>query len=84
MLDKPVALKHIVRVRWKRLAEAPVRKILTAHLQQSFDTIQRETGGIESQWTMFSTSIAEAAALRCGCKVVGACGGVKTRTSMGR
>lgn len=34
--------------------------------------ILREARGIDLEWTMFSASIAEAAALSCGCKVSGA------------
>uniref|UniRef100_A0A669BJZ3 Reverse transcriptase domain-containing protein n=1 Tax=Oreochromis niloticus TaxID=8128 RepID=A0A669BJZ3_ORENI len=79
-LDRPGAPKRVVRVCWERLAEAPVRKIFNAHLRQSFNSIPRETGDIESEWTMFSVSIAEAAALSCGRKVVGACRGGNPRT----
>ncbi|XP_065327683.1 scavenger receptor cysteine-rich type 1 protein M130-like [Pelmatolapia mariae] len=60
--------------------EAPVHEIFNSHLRQSFNSIPRETGDIESEWTMFSTSIAEAAALSCGRKVVGACHGGNPRT----
>ncbi|XP_076740219.1 uncharacterized protein LOC143418639 [Maylandia zebra] len=79
-LDRPGAPKRVVRVCWERLAEAPVREIFNAHLRQSFNSIPRETGDIESEWTMFSVSIAEAAALSCGRKVVGACRGGNPRT----
>uniref|UniRef100_A0A669C209 Reverse transcriptase domain-containing protein n=1 Tax=Oreochromis niloticus TaxID=8128 RepID=A0A669C209_ORENI len=79
-LDRPGAPKRVVRVCWERLAEAPVREIFNAHLRQSFNNISRETGDIESEWTMFSVSIAEAAALSCGRKVVGACRGGNPRT----
>lgn len=37
---------------------------------QSFVSIQRETGNIESKWTMFSASIAKAAALSCRCNII--------------
>uniref|UniRef100_A0A3P9BAT4 PH domain-containing protein n=1 Tax=Maylandia zebra TaxID=106582 RepID=A0A3P9BAT4_9CICH len=49
-------------------------------LRQSFNSIPRETGDIESEWTMFSISIDEVAALSCGRKVVGACRGGNPRT----
>lgn len=53
-------------VRWEHLAEALVSKIFNSHLWQSFDSIPKDTGHTESEWTMFSTSNAEAAALSCG------------------
>ncbi|KAK2823344.1 hypothetical protein Q7C36_019944 [Tachysurus vachellii] len=65
--------KRTVRVRWERLAESPVREIFNSHLRQSFNQIPREVGDIESEWTMFSTSIVDAAARSCGRKVSGAC-----------
>uniref|UniRef100_A0A669BVU6 Endonuclease/exonuclease/phosphatase domain-containing protein n=1 Tax=Oreochromis niloticus TaxID=8128 RepID=A0A669BVU6_ORENI len=79
-LDRPGPPKRVVRVCWERLAEAPVREIFNAHLRQSFNSIPRETGDIESEWTMFSISIAEAAALSCGRKVVAACHGGNPQT----
>lgn len=72
--------KRTVRVCWERLAESPVRKIFNSHLRQSYDQIPREAGDIESEWTMFSTSIVEAAARSCGRKVSGACRGGNPRT----
>lgn len=38
-----------------------------------FNSIPRETGDTESKWSTFRTKTAEAAALSCGRKVVGAC-----------
>ncbi|KAL3995758.1 serine/threonine kinase 4 [Sarotherodon galilaeus] len=77
-LHRPGAPKHLVRMRWERLAEAPVSKIFKAHI--CFNSIPRETGDIRSELTMFSISIAEAAALSCGHKVAGACRGGNPRT----
>ncbi|XDV25050.1 hypothetical protein PO909_029047 [Leuciscus waleckii] len=51
--------KRTVRVCWERLAESPVREIYNSHLRRSFDRIPRESGDIESEWTMFSTSIVD-------------------------
>uniref|UniRef100_A0A6Q2YL25 CARD domain-containing protein n=1 Tax=Esox lucius TaxID=8010 RepID=A0A6Q2YL25_ESOLU len=51
--------------------------------QYSFDWIPREGGDIESEWTMFSTSIVEAAARSCGLKVSGACRGDNPRLACG-
>lgn len=73
MLARPGTLKHIVRVQWKSLAEALVHKIFNSPLKQSFYSIPKETGDIESEWTVFSTSTAKATALSYGCKVVTAC-----------
>ncbi len=63
-----------------RLAESPVREIFNSHLRWSFDRIPREVGDIESEWTMFSTSIVDAASRSCGRKVSGACRGGNPRT----
>ncbi|XDV22637.1 hypothetical protein PO909_027493 [Leuciscus waleckii] len=67
--------KCTVRVCWEIF-----REIFNFHLRWSFDRIPRESGDIESEWTMFSTSIVEAAARRCGRKVSGACRGGNPRT----
>lgn len=61
MLDKPAAPKHIVRVVWECLVEAPVHETFQSHLWQDFDSIVREAEVIESEWTTFSTSTVEAA-----------------------
>ncbi len=60
-LDRLGRPKRTVRVCWERLAESPVREIFNSHLWRSFDRIPRESGDIESEWTMFSTSIVDAA-----------------------
>ncbi|XP_076588427.1 uncharacterized protein LOC143321733 [Chaetodon auriga] len=72
--------KCTVRVCWERLAEPAVREVFNSHLQESFDQIPREVGDIESEWTMFSTSIVDAAICSCGRKVAGACRGGNPRT----
>lgn len=81
MLDRPGTPKHIVRVCWERLAEALICEIYNSHLLLNFKSIPREAGDIESKWTLFSTSIAEAVARSCGCKVVGPCHGDFGQTS---
>uniref|UniRef100_A0A671XIA7 Endonuclease/exonuclease/phosphatase domain-containing protein n=1 Tax=Sparus aurata TaxID=8175 RepID=A0A671XIA7_SPAAU len=78
--DRPGRPKRIVRVCWERLAEPSAREIFNSHLRESFDQIPREAGDIESEWTMFSTSIVDAAVRSCGCKVSGACRGGNPRT----
>ncbi len=72
-LDRLGRPKRTVRVCWERLAESPIREIFNSHLRRSFDRIPRESGNIESEWIMFSTSIVDAAAWSCGRKVSGAC-----------
>ncbi|KAI3358044.1 hypothetical protein L3Q82_003062 [Scortum barcoo] len=77
-LDRPGRPKRIVRVCWERLAEPSVREVFNSHLRKSFSQIPREAGDIESEWTMFSASIVDAAVRSCGRKVsggkpVGAC-----------
>ncbi|KAK3541692.1 hypothetical protein QTP86_001108 [Hemibagrus guttatus] len=50
--------------------------VFNSHLRESFNQIPREVGDIESEWTMFSTSIVDATIRSCGRKVSGAgCGG---------
>ncbi|XP_057694822.1 uncharacterized protein LOC130917441 [Corythoichthys intestinalis] len=80
MLVRPGRPKRIVRVCWERLAESPVRKGFHTHLRQNFSLVPGEVGDIESEWTMFRTSIVEAADRSCGRKVVGACRGGNPRT----
>ncbi|KAI3358007.1 hypothetical protein L3Q82_003028 [Scortum barcoo] len=74
-LDRPGRPKRIVRVCWERLAEPSVREVFNSHLRKSFSQIPREAGDIESEWTMFSASIVDAAVRSCGRKVSGACRG---------
>ncbi|KAI3366531.1 hypothetical protein L3Q82_000662 [Scortum barcoo] len=62
-LDRPGRPKRIVRVCWERLAEPSVREVFNSHLRKSFSQIPREAGDIESEWTMFSASIVDAAVL---------------------
>ncbi|KAK3539747.1 hypothetical protein QTP70_013181 [Hemibagrus guttatus] len=57
-LGKP---KRIVRVCWERLADPSVRGVFNSHLRESFNQIPREVGDIESEWTMLSSSNADAA-----------------------
>ncbi|KAK3536886.1 hypothetical protein QTP86_027004 [Hemibagrus guttatus] len=75
--DRP---KRIVRVCWERLADPSVRGVFNSHLRESFNQIPREVGDIESEWTMFSTSIVDAAIRSCGHKVSGAGRGGNPRT----
>uniref|UniRef100_A0A3P9PV83 Reverse transcriptase domain-containing protein n=1 Tax=Poecilia reticulata TaxID=8081 RepID=A0A3P9PV83_POERE len=77
---RPGRPKREVRVCWERLAESPVRRSFNSHLRQNFEHVPGEVGDIESEWTMFRTSIAEAAYRSCGRKVVGACRGGNPRT----
>ncbi|KAK3522902.1 hypothetical protein QTP86_007322 [Hemibagrus guttatus] len=75
-LGKP---KRIVRVCWERLADPSVM-VFNFHLRESFNQIPREVGDIESEWTMFSSSIVDAAIWSCGRKVSGAGHGGNPRT----
>jgi exonuclease III len=77
---RPGRPKRTVRVCWERLAESPVRRSFNSHLRENFKHVPREAGDIESEWTMFHASIAEAASRSCGRKVVGACRGGNPRT----
>ncbi|KAK3559185.1 hypothetical protein QTP86_005078 [Hemibagrus guttatus] len=80
MLDRLGRPKRILRVCWERLADPSVRGVFNSHLRESFNQIPREVGDIESEWTMFSTSIADAAIRSCGRKVSGARHGGNPRT----
>ena len=64
---------------WERLEEAPVREIFNSHLRRSFSGIPVEVGGIEPEWAMFKASIAEAAAVSYGFRVLGASRGGSPR-----
>ncbi|KAK3537215.1 hypothetical protein QTP70_003385 [Hemibagrus guttatus] len=76
-LDRP---KRIVRVCWEHLADPSVRGVFNSHLRESFNQIPREVGDIESEWSMFSSSIVDAAIQSCGRKVSGAGRGGNPRT----
>ncbi|KAK3541274.1 hypothetical protein QTP86_019411 [Hemibagrus guttatus] len=76
-LDRPI---RIVRVCWERLSDPSVRGVFNSHLRESFNQILRELGDIESEWTMFSSSIVDAAIQSCGHKVSGASRGGNPRT----
>ncbi|KAK3556749.1 hypothetical protein QTP70_016703 [Hemibagrus guttatus] len=80
MPDRLGRPKRIVRVCWERLADPSVRGVLNSHIRESFNQIPREVGDIESEWTMFSTSIVDAAIRSCGRKVSGAGRGGNPRT----
>ncbi|KAK3534060.1 hypothetical protein QTP86_001191 [Hemibagrus guttatus] len=80
MPDRLGRPKRIVRVCWERFADPSVRGVFNSHLRESFNQIPREVGDIESEWTMFSTSIVDAAIRRCGRKVCGASRGGNPRT----
>ncbi|KAK3505944.1 hypothetical protein QTP70_018870, partial [Hemibagrus guttatus] len=80
MPDRLGRPKRIVRVCWERLADPSVRGVFNSHLRESFNQIPREVGDIESEWTMFSTSIVDAAIRSCGRKVSGAGRGDNPRT----
>uniref|UniRef100_A0AAV2MIF0 Reverse transcriptase domain-containing protein n=1 Tax=Knipowitschia caucasica TaxID=637954 RepID=A0AAV2MIF0_KNICA len=77
---RPGRPKRIVRVCWEHLAEPPVRRTFNSHLRESFSQVPAEEGDMESEWTMFSASIADAAARSCGRKVSGAGPGGNPRT----
>ena len=71
-LDRSGKPKWVVRVNWEPLEEAPVGEIFNSHLWRSVPGIPVEAGGIEPEWAMFKASIAEAAAVSCGLRVLGA------------
>lgn len=59
--DRPGKPKRVIEVNGEHLAEAPVR----------VSRILREVVDMESKWTMFKVSTAEAAARSCGQMVAG-------------
>ncbi|KAK3558298.1 hypothetical protein QTP86_014684 [Hemibagrus guttatus] len=61
MPDRLGRPKCIVRLCWECLADPSVRGVFNSHLWESFNQILREVGDIESEWTMFSSSIVDAA-----------------------
>ncbi|KAK3573272.1 hypothetical protein QTP86_019232 [Hemibagrus guttatus] len=80
MLDRLGRPKRIVRVCWEHLADPSVRGVFNSHLRESFNQIPREVGDIESEWTMFSSSIVDTAIRSCNRKVSGAGRGGNPRT----
>jgi len=72
--DRPGKPKHVVRVNWEHLVEAPVRGVFNAHLRKNLSYIPREDGDMESELAMFKASIVEA-----GQKAVGTCRGGNLR-----
>ncbi|KAK3551286.1 hypothetical protein QTP70_013947 [Hemibagrus guttatus] len=48
-----------------------LRGVFNSHIRESFNQIPREVGDIESEWTMFSSSIVDAAIQSCGRKGLG-------------
>ncbi|KAK3523662.1 hypothetical protein QTP70_006725 [Hemibagrus guttatus] len=80
MPDRLGRPKRIVRVCWERLADPSVRGVFNSHLRENFNQIPREDGDIDSEWTMFSSSIVNAAIRSCGRKVSGAGRGGNPRT----
>ncbi|KAK3516914.1 hypothetical protein QTP70_028206 [Hemibagrus guttatus] len=69
MPDRLGRPKCIVRVCWERLADPSVKGVFNSHLRESFNQIPREVGDIESEWTMFSSSIVDTAIRSCGHKL---------------
>ncbi|KAK3520909.1 hypothetical protein QTP86_002418, partial [Hemibagrus guttatus] len=59
MPDRLGRPKCIVRVCWERLADPSVMGVFNSHLRESFNQIPREVGHIESEWTMFPSSIVD-------------------------
>ena len=57
-----------------------MRENFNAHLQKSFYHIRGDVVDVESEWTMFKTSIVDAAAKSCGLRPVGAAMGGNPRT----
>ncbi|KAK3556527.1 hypothetical protein QTP70_009074 [Hemibagrus guttatus] len=72
MPDRLGRPKCIVSVCWEHLADPSVRGVFNSHLRESFNQIPREVGDIESEWTMFSSSIVDTTIRSCGHKVSGA------------
>ncbi|KAK3571606.1 hypothetical protein QTP86_015341 [Hemibagrus guttatus] len=75
---------HVLDTRMKRGRSCqPITTwwgVFNSHLRESFNQIPREVGDIQSEWTMFSSSIVDAAIWSCGCKVSGAGRGGNPRT----
>ena len=73
-LDRPGKPKQVGRVNWEMypLMEAPVLVIFNSHLRQIFSGIPVAVWGIEPEGAVFTASIAEAAAVSCGLKILDA------------
>ncbi|KAK3561363.1 hypothetical protein QTP86_030661, partial [Hemibagrus guttatus] len=79
MPDRLGRPKRIVRVCWEHLADPSVQN-QNQNQKELYCQIPREVGDIESEWTMFSSSIVDAATWSCGRKVSGAGRGGNPRT----
>ena len=77
---RPGRPKRVMRLCWERLAEEPVRNDFNSHLCEKFSHMPEEVGDLESEWTLFKTTIVEVAARSCGQRLVGACHGGNPRT----
>lgn len=69
-----------MRVCWERLAKPSVWEVINSYIWENFKQVPREVGDIESEWTLFTTSIVSAAVQSIGRKVSGACRGGNPQT----
>lgn len=72
--------KRSVRVCWERLAEPSVWEVINSYIWENFEQVPREVGDIESEWTLFATSIVPVAVQSIDRKVSGACRSGNPRT----
>ncbi|KAK3509001.1 hypothetical protein QTP70_015948 [Hemibagrus guttatus] len=80
MPDRLGRPKRIVRVCWERLADPSVRGGFQIPPPGEFQPDPEGGWGLESEWTMFPSSIVDAAIWSCGHKVSGASRGGNPRT----
>ena len=78
LLDRPCKAKQVVRVNWNIRKPLSIRSsIHTSRI--IFFHLSKEVGDMESEWTMFRTSIADTTSKSCGLNVVCACHGSNRR-----
>ncbi|KAK3518522.1 hypothetical protein QTP70_001499 [Hemibagrus guttatus] len=58
---KSTSTARLVPPSLREKADPSVRGVFNSHLRESFNQISREVGDIESEWTMFSSSIVDQA-----------------------
>ena len=59
------------RIRWEALADGAVRRNSAENVDQRFSRLLLKEADVETEWSLFRTSIFEAATEACGVKRIG-------------
>ena len=66
-----IGQKRRNRIRWEALADEIVRRNFAENVDQRFSRLLLKEANVETEWSLFRTSILEAAAETCGVKRIG-------------